>query len=163
MAAVGFLKAKDDKGIGLLVFPHCEHCCVAPVFWCGRPVAGKEKSSEVKISLHEVCVVPRKADTGTRVDREVICDLDGALHCLDDEDDGDQAGEALLRKPCNVADKKAAEKEVKQDMRERFGPGIRGNEHDEHGGEPEADPDAKREIFPAKARAKLINLNSRCW
>ena len=27
----------------------------------------------------------------------------------------------------------SAEKEVKQDMRERFGPGIRGNEHDEHG------------------------------
>ena len=41
-----------------------------------------------------------------------------------------------------------------------FAPGIRGDEYDEHGGKPEADPDSKGEIFPAKARAKLVNLKS---
>ena len=95
---------------------------------------------------------------GTRVDGKVIPDLDGALHSLDDEDDGDQAGEALLREPRDVADKEAGEKEVKSELIQKLGPGIRGNEYDEHGGKPEADPDAKGEVFPAKPRAKLVNL-----
>ena len=62
-----------------------------------------------------VRVVARKADAGTRVDGEVVANLDGALHRLDDEDDGDQAGEAFLREPSDVADKEAAEKEVSID------------------------------------------------
>ena len=65
-----------------------------------------------------VRVVARKADAGTRVDGEVVADLDGALHRLDDEDDGDQAGEAFLREPSDVADKEAAEKEVSIDSKE---------------------------------------------
>ena len=46
--------------------------------------------------------------------------------------------------------------------RENIEPCIHGNENDEHGGEPEADPDAKGEVFPAKSRAKLVNLKFNC-
>ena len=67
---------------------------------------GKVKSS-VKISLHEIGVVSRKAEAGARVDGEAVANLDRALHRLDDEDDGDQAGKAFLRESCDVADKKA--------------------------------------------------------
>ena len=47
---------------------------------------------------------------------------------------------------------------MKSELIQKLGPGIRGNEYDEHGGKPEADPDAKGEVFPAKPRAKLVNL-----
>ena len=68
----------------------------------------------MSIRLHEVSVVARKAEAGARVDGEAVADLDCALHRLDDEDDGDQAGEAFLRESCDVADKKAAEKEMRR-------------------------------------------------
>ena len=49
-----------------------------------------------------------------------------------------------------------------RNLRGKLEPCIHGNENDEHGGEPEADPDAKGEIFPAKSRAKLVNLKFNC-
>ena len=159
MTANVIFKAEDIEGISLLVRPHCDHCPVTPVCRCIRPVAGKEKSNQVKISLHEISVVSRKAEAGTRVDGEAVANVDRALHRLDDEDDGDQAGEALLCEPSDVADKEAAEKEVTTDSEEGiFAPGIRGDEYDEHGSKPESNPDAKGQVFPAKAQAELINL-----
>ena len=113
MTAIVIFKAEDVEGISLLVRPHCDHCPVTPVCRCIRPVAGKEKSNQVKISLHEISVVSRKAEAGTRVGGEAVANLDRALHRLDDEDDGDQAGEAFLREASDVADKEAAEKHPK--------------------------------------------------
>ena len=51
---------------------------------------------------------------------------------------------------------------MKRELIQKLGPGIRGNEYDEHDGKPEADPDAKGEVFPPKPRAKLVNLKSNC-
>ena len=47
---------------------------------------------------------------------------------------------------------------MKRELIQNLGPDIRGNEYDEHGGKPEADPDAKGKVFPPKPRAKLVNL-----
>ena len=74
----------------------------------------QEKSNQVNGPLHEISVVSRKAEAGTRVDGEAVANLDRALHGLDDEDDGDQAGKAFLRESCDVADKEAAAKKMRE-------------------------------------------------